>query len=89
MSLFFPFVSFFARSVNEVTEVKHKIVWDEVSDDHLDSHGNIFEKYSIEIRADFLSCNTISCDIILHLKQMDYLYSALVKLRTGNITAIT
>ena len=42
-----------------MTEVKSNIVWDEISDDQLEAHGYILDNFSIELCADFLSCNTI------------------------------
>ena len=44
----------FTESINEITKVKFNFVWEKVSDDQLESHGNIFDNISIEIWADFL-----------------------------------
>ena len=68
----------FAESVNPIIEVKFNIVWDEFSDDQFEAHGYILDSFSVELWADFLSCNKISYDNALHHQQMDHLYSALV-----------
>ena len=60
------------------TEAKFNIVWDEISDEQLDTYGYFLDNLSIELWADFLSCNTVSCDNTLHNQQMDHLYNALV-----------
>ena len=41
--------SVFTESVNEITEVKFKIVWKEIPDDQLEEFGIIFINYSIDI----------------------------------------
>ena len=43
----------FTWSVNEITEVKFKIVWEDVSDDQLETYGNILDNFSIELWVDF------------------------------------
>ena len=42
-----------AETVDEVTEVKVDTVGDGVSDNQLESYGINFDKFSIELRADF------------------------------------
>ena len=39
----------FTDTVNEITEVKFKIVWKEIPDDQLEEFGIIFINYSIDI----------------------------------------
>ena len=51
---------------------------DEISDDQLEAYGKSLDHFSIELWADFLSCNTVSCDNALYHQQMDHLYGALV-----------
>ena len=68
----------FTESVNPITDVSFDIVWDEILDDQFEAYGYILDNFSIELGADFLSCNTNSCDNALHHQQMDHLYSALV-----------
>ena len=67
--------SIFTESINEVTAVKFNIVWEEVSNDQLESHSSILDTLSIELWPDFLSCNTISCNNALHHQRMDRRYS--------------
>ena len=48
--------------MNEVTEVKHKSTWNDVSDDQRDSYGKELANYSIYLLASFVSGNTIICE---------------------------
>ena len=63
--LVFPTYAF-TESVNEITDVKFIIDWEEISDDQLEAYGYILDNLSIELWADFLSCNTVSCGNALH-----------------------
>ena len=63
--LFFP-NSAFTESVNEITEDKFNIVWNEISDDQLEAYGNTLDNFSIDIWADVVSCNMVSWDNALH-----------------------
>ena len=69
----FFFIETFAESVNGVTQVKFNIGWGEVSDDKLESYKNIIGNSSSKLWADFISCNTVSCDNTSHPQQMDNL----------------
>ena len=53
--LTYPY-SDFAESVDEVTELKLNIVWDEVSDDQKESYFDILVNFSFQVWAVFISC---------------------------------
>ena len=77
VSLFFLMV--LLLSVNEVTEVKHSNTWNEVSDDQLESYGNVLDNFSIYLLAGFNSCNTIICESTLQRQQISHLCSPLLE----------